>query len=290
MPDSGQSTALTYTIAYEPQRGASEPALESGSYEYTISPGDVPEILRSPTNRWLIFQGITAQLAYGSLIWVPLLYQSKVVAEGYDVATATKAGGLFVAIGQVAAISSIGAGYLGDRWHRKNPRGRAYLSAIGILGAIPFFMVFFFLPLRGLSLTPDGSTGQLLREILASLVTNPWVAGAFALSFIALALTGADSPNWLALIADVNLPERRGTIFGVANLANGVGRGAGNVLTGVAAATLLTTWAAPLNFAIGLAGFQLFFLPTGYAYWKVSRSVEQDANAVQEILSERAIS
>ena len=285
----GAIAALAYSIAYEPKRGASEPSVGPGSYDYTIDHSDIPEILRSQSNRWLILQGIFAQLAYGALIWVPLLYQSKVVAEGYDVATATRAGGLFVAIGQIAAISSIGAGYLGDRWHSRNPRGRAYLSMIGVLGAIPFFMAFSFLPLRGLSISDGASSGVLLREILGSLVSNPWVAGAFILSFLALALTGADSPNWLALIADVNLPEHRGTVFGLANLANGVGRSVGNALTGLAAVTLLTVLPPPVNFAVGLASFQLFFLPTGYAYWRVARSVEHDARAVQTTLKNRSL-
>ncbi len=264
-----------YLTTYDPERGRSEPFASPGGDEYLIDRSQLPGLLRKESNVWLILQGLTAQVAYGSLVWVPLLYQSKVAAEGYDIATATRVGGLFAAIFQVAAVSSIVAGHLGDRWQARNPRGRAYLSMIGILGAVPFFLAFFFVPLRGLNITPisaGGTTGSLAGEVVASLVTNPWVALAFGMSIVALVPTSADSPNWFALIADVNLPEHRGTVFGVANLANGIGRGAGNFLTGVAAASLLGWFDEPRNYVIGLALFQVFFLPTGYAYWRAGTS------------------
>ncbi len=113
-------------------------------------------LIRRPTNVWLIAQGLTAQLAYGSLIWVPLLYQEKVIAEGYSIATATRVGGLLGAIFQVGALFSVLTGYLGDRVQAKRRLdGRALISAIGVVGAIPFFLGFLFIPLRGLEVT-DG--------------------------------------------------------------------------------------------------------------------------------------
>jgi len=284
----GTVSAVAYLFAYEPSRGRSEPALDGSDYEFIIQKEDLASIATITSNRWLIGQGFTAQLAYGALVWVPLLFQSKVRAEGFDIATATQVGGIFAALFQVAAVSSIGAGYLGDRWQRKNPRGRALLSMIGILGAIPFFIGFFFVPLRNLNVTAGASTTENAVEILTALVQNPWVGAAFGLSLGAAVLTSADSPNWFALIADVNLPEHRGTVFGAANLANGIGRGTGNALTGMAAASLLTWFAAPLNYAIGLAVFQLFFIPTGYAYWRVADSVEGDIATVTETLRARS--
>lgn len=286
----GAAFGLLYLTTFEPARGAAEPELagRAEELEEVISWEQVPSIVRRPTNIWLIAQGFTAQFAYGSLLWVPLLYQSKVVAEGYDTATATKVGGIFAAIFQLAAITSIVAGWLGDRWQRRNPRGRATLSMIGILGAIPFFLVFFFVPLRDLAVTAGGSTGQLAGDVLRSLVTNPFVALAFGASIMAIVLTSADSPNWFALIADVNLPEHRGTVFGLGNLSNGIGRSIGNGLTGLASATLITTIAAPLNYAVALALFQAFFIPTGYCYWKAAHTAPSDIDDVRQTLSARA--
>ncbi len=235
-----------------------------------------------------MLQGLTAQFAYGSLIWVPLLYQEKVLEAGYSASTATKVGGIFAALFQLGGLFSILAGHLGDRWQARDEGGRAKLSAIGILGAIPFFVGFFFIPLRDLDVTRGGATVTLIGDVAISLVTNPWVAGAFLLVLAAGALTGADSPNWFALISDVNLPEHRGTVFGLGNLANGIGRSGGNGLTALLAGSIERALPPPMNWAVGLAAFQVFFLPTGYCYWKAIATAPGDIADVQVELSERA--
>ncbi len=284
--------AVMYLFTFDAPRGFKEPELAdlyaSGrDYEYRIDRKQVPLLFKTRTNIWLVLQGLSAQFAYGSLIWVPLLYQEKVIAQGYDVATATKVGGLLGAIFQLGGLFSIIAGHVGDRLQQRTLSGRAYLSAAGILGAIPFFITFFFVPLRGLEVTNGASTATLVPEVLAQLVTNPWVTTALLLSLAALALTGADSPNWFALISDVNLPEHRGTVFGLGNLANGVGRSAGNAMTGALAGTISTAFPPPLNWAIGLTTFQVFFLPTGYCYWKAAGTCPTDITTVRDTLAAR---
>lgn len=289
----GVLTAGLYLFTYNPPRGLREPALEQlyeegGEYEYRIEPDQIPSLFRRRTNFWLILQGLSAQVAYGSLIWVPLLYQEKVMAVGYDSATATKVGGIFAAIFQIGGIFSILAGHIGDRMQRRTSSGRAIVSAVGILGAIPFFLIFFFIPLRGLDVTNGAGTATLIPEVFNNLVTNPWAAGAFLAALAAVALTGADSPNWFALISDVNLPEHRGTIFGLANFSNGVGRAAGNGLTGAVAGAIETAIPPPLNWAVGLSLFQVFFLPTGYCYYRAAQTSPGDINEVNDILTLRA--
>ncbi len=289
----GLAVSALYLLTYDPPRGLREPALaelhESGAeYAYRIEPDQLPTLLERRTNRWLILQGLSAQVAYGSLIWVPLLYQEKVMAAGYDLSTSTKVGGILGAIFQLGGIFSILAGHIGDRVQRKTLKGRAIVSAIGILGAIPFFLLFFFIPLHGLEVTNGAGTGTLIGEVLSNIVTNPWVAATFLTSLFAVALTGADSPNWFALISDVNLPEHRGTIFGVANFANGVGRSAGNGLTGAVAGAFETALPPPLNWAVGLTVFQVFFLPTGYCYYRAAATSPGDITEVASILSQRA--
>ncbi len=285
--------SLLFLIAFDPPRGFKEPELaelydEGETYDYDIDPSQLHELVEVRTNRWLVLQGLTAQIAYGSLIWVPLLYQEKVIAEGYSQATGQQVGGLFAAMFSIGALFSILAGHLGDRWQRRNLSGRAYVSAIGILGAVPFFLLFFWVPLRGLEVTEGASTLTFLGEVLTSMVTNPWVGLAFVSAIIALALTSADSPNWFALIADVNVPEHRGTVFGVGNFVNGVGRAAGAGLTTVAAQVLNRSIPAPYNLALGLSFFQVFFIPTGWCYWKASKTCPADIEDVRATLRERA--
>jgi MFS family permease len=282
--------ALAYLVAFDVPRGFREPELEGmeGSYDYRISRSDLATLRATPTNRWLILQGLFAQVAYGSLIWVPLLYQEKAIAQGYSTATGTKVGGLYATLITVGALASILGGHLGDRWQRRDLSGRAKLSTIGIWGAIPFFLMFFFIPLRGLEVTDGAGTVTLVVEVTTQLFTNPWVAATFLTGLIALALTSLDSPNWFALIADVNLPEHRGTIFGAGNLANGVGRSVGAALTGAVAGSLERSVPAPYNWAIGLAAFQIFFLPTGYCYWKAGQTCPTDITSIRATLRERA--
>lgn len=284
--------AALYLGAYEPPRGFKEPELAAlyasgDEYDHAIEPNQLPQIAAIRTNRWLVLQGLTAQVAYGSLIWVPLLYQEKVMAQGYSEITGQKVGGLFAAMFTVGALFSILAGHLGDRWQQHNLGGRAYVSTIGIVGAVPFFLVFFWIPLNGLVVSEGASTTTYLSEILTQMVTNPWIAGAFLSALFALALTSADSPNWFALITDVNLPEHRGTVFGVGNLVNGVGRGVGTAFAAATTQTLQKAVAPPLNLALSLTFFQVFFLPTGWCYWKAAHSAPTDITAVQATLRNR---
>ncbi|RPI24517.1 MAG: MFS transporter, partial [Actinobacteria bacterium] len=284
--------AALYLLAFEPPRGFREPELRAlyesgGDYGYRIDRSQLPHMFRRRTNIWLILQGITAQVAYGSLVWVPLLYQEKVIAEGYGEATGTRVGGLFSALFLTGALTSILAGHIGDRLQRRTLRARALVSAVGILGAIPFFLAFFWIPLQGLQVTEGAATTTLVLEVVRSLFTNPWVAAAFVTSIAALSLTSADSPNWFALISDVNLPEHRGTVFGLGNMANGIGRAAGTGLTGALAGAIERAVPPPFNWALGLSFFQLFFLPTGWCYWKASHTCPGDIEEVRAVLAVR---
>lgn len=288
----GAAVALLYLTTAEAHRGRAEPELAEalaagGTYEYRIERSDIRKLFRTRTNPWLVLQGLTAQLAYGSLVWVPFLYQSKVEADGYDLATATAVGAVFGAIFQLGGVTSILAGHLGDRLQRRSARARAAISATGVLGAIPFFVAFFFIPLRGLDIPSDQGSMAIVLATLSSVVTNPYAASAFVLCLVAVILTSADSPNWFALISDVNLPEHRGTVFGIANLSNGVSRAAGNGLTVPVAGLLAAGFAAPLNYAVGLALFQVFFIPTGLCYWMASRTCPGDIARVRAVLAER---
>lgn len=285
----GAVFSVLYLATFDVPRGFREPAVaEHGEpYDYRIEREHLPGLWRVRTNRWLVLQGLTAQFAYGSLIWVPLLYQEKVLAEGYGSVTATQVGGLFAAIIALGGLASILGGHLGDRWQRRDPRGRALISAIGILGAIPFFLAFFFIPLRGLSVTDGASSAVLVGEVLRSIVTNPWVAAAIVTPILAVVFTSADSPNWFALVADVNLPEHRGTVFGAGNMVNSVGRSSGTALAGTVAGAI--AFPPPLNWAVGLAMFQVFFLPTGYCYWKAAETSPGDIASIGYTLEERSV-
>src|SRR6266540_3326908 len=241
----GIAATLAYTLTYDIRRGQSEPDLAplfeaGGEYEHRISTRDLPGIAGRRSNVWLILQGLTAQMAFGSLVWLPRLFQAKVEALGYDERTAIKVGSIFA--------------------------------------------VLFFAPLH--IDIPEGA--NVVLAVLSSVLTEPTVAVSFVVALLALALTSANSPNWFALIVDVNPPEHRGTVYSAGNLVNGVGRALGNGMAGVVFRVLASRYQPPTNFAVGLAVFQLFFIPTGIMYYLASRTTPGDIATVRTMLRDRA--
>jgi MFS family permease len=288
----GVAATAAYLFTYDIRRGQSEPELAKvfaagGDYEYRISRDDIPAILRRRTNIWLVMQGLTAQITFGSLVWLPRLLQAKAEAQGYPEATAILIGSLFATLFQIGGVLSIIGGLVGDRLQRRTLRGRALVAAAGILGGVPLYLVLFFAPLK-IDAPPGASGGAVTAAVLASVFTEPAMALTFLAAIGALALTSANSPNWFALIADVNPPEHRGTVYSMGNLVNGVGRAAGNGVVGVVFRSLATALPSPANYATGLAVFQFFFIPTALMYYLASRSSPADITGVRELLAARA--
>ncbi|MFG2039251.1 MFS transporter [Dactylosporangium sp. NPDC048998] len=287
----GVVAGIAYFTTADIRRGQSEPDLAAvfaagEEYEHRISRADLPRIVARRTNVWLIMQGLTAQAAFGSLVWLPRLFQARAEAQGYDEQTAIEIGGLLTTLFQLGGVLSIVGGLLGDRLQRRDPGGRAKVAAIGILAGVPLYVLLFFAPLR--LPAPGTTTGPAAALVLGSLFTSPSLLGAFLLALLALALTSANSPNWFALIADVNPPEHRGTVYSLGNLVNGVGRAAGNGLVGAVFAALARSFPPPANLAIGLAAFQVFFVPTGFMYWRAARTAPRDIEDVHALLRARA--
>jgi MFS family permease len=288
----GLVALVAYLGALDTPRGASEPELAGifaagERYSYHLHPGEVLAPIRRRTNVWLVVQGVSGQLVYGSLLWLPALLQARLAEQGYADDEAVAVGSLFAAVFQLGGVLSVLGGWLGDRLQRRNPSGRALVAAVGVLASVPFFLLLFVLPLQ--VVRPDGSGfGAEVRAVFVSLTTQPTVAMALGAALVALTLNSANAPNFFALLSDVNLPEHRATVFAAVNLANGVGRAAGNGLAGVLFGALAAAVAAPTNYVIGLAALQAFFVPTGWAWWRAARSAPADLSAVHSALAVRA--
>ncbi|MET0493491.1 MAG: MFS transporter [Actinoplanes sp.] len=284
----GVIATIAYLFTYNVPRGDSQPELEGVEYDERIARDDLPRILRRRTNIWLILQGFTAQVAFGSLVWLPVLFRARAEDQGYSASTAVIVGSVFATLFQLGGALSILGGLAGDRLQRRTSRGRALVAAVGVLAAVPFYVVLFFVPFR-IDVPDGGSTGAVIRAILGDVVTEPTVGLSLAVAVFALALTSANSPNWFAMIADVNPPEHRGTVYSLGNLVNGVGRASGNGLIAVVFGGLARAFPPPLNYAVGLAAFQFFFIPTGIMYWLASRTVAKDmADTHATLLAARA--
>jgi MFS family permease len=271
----GGIATVAYLLTYDVPRGDSQPELAGIDYEERIHINHLPKILGRRTNVWLILQGLTAQIAFGSLVWLPVLFRARAEAQGYSTSTAVIVGSSFATLFQLGGALSILGGLVGDRLQRRTPRGRALVAAVGVLAAVPLYVVLFFVPMR-IEVPEGADTRAVVWAVVANVFTEPTVGACLGTAVLALALTSANSPNWFAMIADVNPPEHRGTVYSLGNLVNGVGRAGGNVLVGVAFRALSGAFPPPLNYAVGLAGFQLAFVPTGIMYWLASRTVAKD--------------
>jgi MFS family permease len=285
----GVIATLGYVFTYNVPRGDSQPELAGIDYDVRIHPDDLPVIFARRTNIWLILQGSTAQIALGSLVWLPVLFRSRAEHQGYSAGTAILVGSIFATLFQLGGALSILGGLAGDRLQRRTPRGRALVASVGVLAAVPFYVVLFFVPMK-IEVPDGGSSGAVIRAVLSDVVTEPTVGICLATAIFALMLTSANSPNWFALLADVNPPEHRGTVYSLGNLVNGFGRAGGNAVVAVVFRGLAGAFPPPLNYAVGLAGFQFFFIPTGIMYWLASRTVAKDLTDTHAALIEAAAS
>jgi MFS family permease len=224
----------------------------------------------------------------GTLIWLPTLYISKIQHLGFSTQTAIIASGYLFAIFQTGGLTSSYFGYLGDRFQRKTYKARAYFTAIIVFLAIPAYTVMFTLPMNNLLLPDNGNPVSVLVNLLKSILINPWMMSIFLLAFFATAAQSANTPNWLALITDVNLPENRATVFSVANLIGGFGRTIGNVGVGYILAIVSKSAVEPANYIITLVLFQIFFVPASLCYVKMAPLNACDIKRIKLTLRQRA--
>ncbi len=284
--------AVLYLFTKEPERGKNEPELapifQSGqTYSYRIKREDIQKLFTIKSNRWLILQTFLLTLAFGSTTWVPRWAVAQVEALGFDVKISTAVGNILVILFSIGIFAAIPAGYLGDKWQRRNPKGRTWLGMISLIGAVPFFILLFFMPIKGISVPSEGDFFELSFQLALSLILNGWIIALFLVAFVAMVLFSSEAPNWAALITDVNLPEHRGTTIGITRIFRAVGNAISIALTGFVFTLLSKNFQAPLNFSIGLALFQLLVIPAGLCYYGAGKTVPKDIATVKKILAER---
>lgn len=284
---------ILYFFIKEPSIGESEPELQvivkrGYTYNYNVEFSNLYNIISKPSNILLFLQAFFMNISTGTLIWLPTLYISKIQQQGYNIKISIIAAGYLFAIFQLGGLISPLFGHIGDIMQSKTYKGRANLTSYFIFAIIPFYILIFIIPMNGLKLTQSTAPILILISVLKEILLNPWMSTIFVLSFIASALQSANTPNWLALITDVNLPEDRGTAFSIANLANGLGRTIGNAGVGILLSIISVNINSPKNYIIVLSIFQLFLIPSGLIYKIMEKSNIEDINKVKNILYKRA--
>jgi MFS family permease len=284
---------ILYFFIREPTLGESDPELQDmikdgDKYNYNIELSQLHKIALKSSNVLLVFQGFFMNIMTGSLIWLPTLYISKIQHEGYNTSVATIASGYLFALFQVGGLTSAYFGHLGDIFQKKSYKGRALLTSLFVFITMPLYLTMFIIPMNNLLLPNSSKPVLILFSLLKQIVTNPWMITMFIFSFLASAAQSANTPNWLALITDVNLPEHRGTAFSTANLANSLGRTLGNVGVGLLFEIVSRYTVEPKSYIITLVIFQVFLIPSSLCYVKMAKTNIKDIKNVKSILRERA--
>jgi MFS family permease len=282
-----------YLFVEEPERGQSDPELKSAmkegqSYNYLIDAKQIVPILLKKSNVYLFLQAFFMNIATGSLIWIPTLFIFKIQEQGYHVETAIIASGFLYAIFQIGGMTSVYFGHLGDNFQRKSYRGRAFLTAFFVFLTMPFYIWLFNIPMEQLILPKDNNAISILVYLIKQIFTNPWMVLLFVVSLFASAAQSANTPNWLALITDVNLPEHRGTAFSVANLFNSLGRTVGNLGVGILLGYISMYYHEPKSYIITLSVLQLFLIPSALCYLLMANKNKLDIHNMKETLRVRS--
>jgi hypothetical protein len=185
-------------------------------------------------------------------------------------------------------MTSVYFGHLGDRLQKKTFKGRAVITSAFVFLTMPLYIIMFIIPMTGLALPKNHNPILILTTLVEQIFINPWILFIFGLAFFASAFQSANTPNWLALITDVNLPEHRGTAFSIANLSNSLGRTIGNLAVGTLLDIVSVYCKEPNSYIITLSILQLSLVPSALCYFFMAKRNVEDIRDVKMVLKRRA--
>lgn len=250
---------LFLMVAKEPARGRSESELEGligqgVEYSERIRLSDLKEIFRNKTN-WLGFvQGIPGSIPWGLIpFFLVPFYESK----GFSKEFATT---LTLLLGLGATAGGLLGGWVGDKLFRRSPRAVPLFCAVAVLlGIVPGYI------LMNLRLTPGMDERAMLVAVVACLLTG-------------LVIT-LPSANIKSMLLNVNPPEHRGSVFGVHNITDSLGRGVGPYLGGL----LITQF----GYLFAMVFAIMMWIPCGLLYGAMALTIEGDLKNLKEYLREK---
>ncbi|MBN1801715.1 MAG: MFS transporter [Candidatus Lokiarchaeota archaeon] len=279
-----------------PKRGETEGELielthYNLEYSYKISKDDFVAITKKKTNRNLVLQGFFT-LVPGTVLTFFLTtllreYYFFDIPDKIRLQTATIFAGL-IAAGYILGNLIFSA--LGDYLFKKNKVNRARLGFVCLVLVIPFALLLFFsitvvdsskLGINYPAQISNEEVGKyMLETIIAIFTVYPSYYVTFSFALIASVLTAGPAANKNAVMADVNLPEHRGTAASMINLSEQMSKG----LT-----LLFSSWL--IGFLGGMFNMMvfsiLFWIPAGLFWYRASKRVSDEMDAKSKILSER---
>jgi MFS family permease len=261
---------IFYVVAEEPKRGSGESVLrkiyEKGiEYTYKLSWSAIVKSFKTLTNILIFTQGIIGTIPWGVLVY--WLVSFLMVTRGMDKETATM---ILLVFGIATVLGTLFGGFLGDYADKKKLGGRAILTGLAIfLGMIIVIYI-------------------ILYPIPSKPSLTDWIF-IIIYSFLLLQLISYADPNVRAIISHVNLPEDRGTVFGVFNILDNVGKAIGPFLGGVLIEYLkYIGYSEPQAYLWTMIIATLFWIPCSLIWIAIYKTYIRDRTSIQRILEERA--
>ncbi len=261
---------LFYIVFEEPKRGAGETVLrklyEKGlEYRYRISWSALKKSFKTRTNILIFAQGIIGTVPWGVLMY--WLVSFLMVTRGMSKETATM---VLLVLGVATVIGTLIGGILGDWAEKKKPGGRAILTGTAIfLGMIVTIYILMY---------PLPSEPSLWDWIFII------IYGIGLIQIISYA-----GPNVRAIISQVNLPEDRGTVFGVFNILDNIGKAAGPLMGGMLIEYLRGIgYSDPAAYQWALILASLTWIPCSIIWLWLYNQYPIDRREILRILEERA--
>lgn len=292
----GYILVFLYFFTIPPQRGATEEEVKGLYYDFTIKFKDVKKILKKPTNIVLMSMGFLFQIIWGAITFLPFIFAKKIElqfkpAPNWE-SNAMFVGNIIAAIFWSGGFFSIIFAYLGDKLLRKTYKARPIISLIGICIGAPLGMLLILIPIDLSSIASVQGSFNIIFAIISELTKNRMFLLAASLGVVSGAFLSSDSPNAIALGAEVNIPEHRSTGFGIISFVNSIGRGIGVILLPVLHGILASSYPDPKNhpelYFQSLMIIMFLFIPTAACYVISFKYVDKDYIEMKRILKERA--
>jgi len=272
-----------------PERGSHEEELQSlkeleMEYLYQLSKKDIKTILIKKTNFLMFIQGFLAIIP-GTLIvyFLTTMFSDssiglfKIIPAEKRLQISTIFAGL-VGIGYIVGNAQLSG--VSDKLYKKNVRYRALFPTICILIAVPSCILFLiFAPTLDSKILQytDKSFFTILIQIFRLYPTSIlYIVFAFLGSLFSSVGVSARS----AILMDVNLPEHRGTVSSLFSLSEQIGKGITLALSYVFL-SIFSTYKQMIMVT------SLFWIPTAFIWWLISKVITHDVNERSLKLRER---
>ena len=263
---------LFYIVFKEPIRGSGDKvvreAYEKGIiYNYRLSIDAIKKSFKTITNILIFAQGAVGTMPWGVLLyWLVSFF---IVVRGMTKETATM---ILLLIGIATVLGNLFGGILGDIFDKKLRGGRALLSGVAIFAGI--FVALYIL------IYPFPSSPSILTWIFIALY-----------SLLLVQIISYAGPNVTTIISHVNLPEDRGTVFGVYNILNSIGSAIGPFFGGLLISLLMGLgYSRPAAYQYALMIAVLFWIPCSLIWIWIYRTYPKDRERIQSILRSRLMS